>query len=91
MLNGPPWTQVYGEKCGIPLERVETHLERDDSDERHGLYRLRVRVVFHGPLSESRKETLYRVVAKCPIQKLMTTSEVQIETMPSNDAQAVGT
>src|SRR5271165_6310326 len=47
---------VFARKNGIPLERIETHVERDDSDERNGVYRLRVRVVFHGPLSASQQE-----------------------------------
>jgi putative redox protein len=72
---------VFARKNGIPLERVEVHVERDDSEERNGVYRLRVRVEFHGPLSASQTETLHRVVAKCPVHKLMTTSDVQIESV----------
>jgi putative redox protein len=70
---------MFAKKNGIPLERVESNVERDERDEGAGVYRLRSRVVFHGPLSEAQRATLYRVIAKCPIHKLMTTSEVQIE------------
>src|SRR5947209_11649405 len=51
---------------GIPLERVETHVERDDSQERAGVYRLRVRVAFHGPLTDEQRATLSPAVARCP-------------------------
>ena len=66
---------------GIPLERVETHVERDDSEEKAGVYRLRVRVAFYGPLSDEQRATLARAVSHCPVHKLMTTTEVQIETV----------
>lgn len=71
----------YAARHAIPLERVETHVERDDSQERRGVYRLRVRVAFHGPLSEDQRAALARAVSACPIHKLMTTSEVEIETV----------
>ena len=72
----------YARQHQIPLERVESHVERDDSQERHGTYVLRVRLAFHGPLTEEQRTKLYAAVAHCPIHKLMTTSEVQIETAP---------
>ena len=71
----------YAKRKGIPLERVETHVERDDSDERKGVYRLRVRVVYHGALTDEQRRALDAAVAKCPISKLMTTSEVILETV----------
>lgn len=81
----------YAKRHNLPLERVETHIESDDADERKGIYRLRVRVRFHGPLSEEQRASLTRAVAACPIHKLMTTSEVQIETVDdSQDARAAG-
>lgn len=70
----------YAKRHAIPLERVETSVERDASRERNGLYHLRVRIVFHGPLSDAQRAALERAVASCPIHKLMTTSEVEIET-----------
>jgi len=71
----------YAKRHAIPLERVETHVERDATRERAGVYRLRVRVTFHGPLSDEQRTALDRAVAACPIHKLMTTTEVEIETM----------
>lgn len=73
---------MYAKARGIPLERVETHVDRDASRERQGVYVLKVRVAFHGPLTEEQRQKLHDVVARCPIHKLMTTSDVQIETEP---------
>lgn len=72
----------YAKKNGIPLERVETHVERDDHEERSGRYALRVRLAFHGPLSDEDRARLYAAVGRCPVHKLMTTTEVVIETAP---------
>ena len=71
----------YAKRKGIPLERVEAHVERDATDERQGIYRLKVRLAFHGPLSDEQRTTLARAVAACPVHKLMTTTDVQIETV----------
>jgi putative redox protein len=72
----------YAKKNDIPLERVDSHVERDDSGERKGVYKLKVRLAFHGPLDDAQRQKLYDVVARCPIHKLMTTTEIQIETAP---------
>lgn len=71
----------YAKRHRIPLERVEAHVERDDSEERRGKYRLRVRMGFHGPMSDEQRAALGRAVAACPIHKLMTTTEIEIETV----------
>ena len=72
----------YARRNQIPLERVEAHVERDDTGERNGRYVLRVRLAFHGPLSPEQRARLYTAVAKCPVHKLMTTTEVVVETAP---------
>jgi putative redox protein len=72
----------YARRHGIPLERVESHVERDDTGERKGTYRLKVRLAFHGPLDQAQRDQLYNAVAHCPIHKLMTTTDVVIETEP---------
>lgn len=71
----------FARRNGIPLERVESHVERDDSQERTGVYKLRVRLAFHGPLTDEQRATLSRAVSHCPVHKLMTTVDVQIETV----------
>ena len=72
----------YARKNQIPLERIEADVERDDTEERKGKYVLKVRLRFHGPLSNEQRVRLYNAVSACPIQKLMTTSDVVIETAP---------
>jgi putative redox protein len=72
----------YAKRNGIPLERVSSHVERDDGDERKGTYRLRVKMEFHGPLDDAQKKKLHEVVQRCPVHKLMTTTTVEIETLP---------
>jgi putative redox protein len=71
----------YAKRHGIPLERVDTRVESDDTDERRGVYRLRVHVTFHGALSDEQRAALTRAAEMCPISKLMTTSDVQLETL----------
>ena len=71
----------YAKRKDIPLERVEAHVERDDSEERQGVYRLRVRLAFHGPLTDEQRASLLRAVSACPVHKLMTTTDVQIDTV----------
>lgn len=71
--------QWYAKRHGIPLERVETQVERDATGERAGVYKLRVTVAFFGSLTADQRQTLYRAIAACPVHKLMTTSDVQIE------------
>jgi putative redox protein len=72
----------YAKKNGIALERVESHVEHDDTEERAGKYVLRVRLAFHGPLTDAERARLYAAVSHCPIHKLMTTTDVVIETAP---------
>jgi putative redox protein len=76
----------FARRNGIPLERVESHVERDASEERKGRYKLSVRLAFHGPLTQEQRTRLYVAVGRCPVSKLMTTSEVVIETAPLDPA-----
>lgn len=69
----------YAKRNNIPLERVEVHLDRDDSQERQGTYVLKVGIAFFGALDDAQKQKLFDVVAKCPVHKLMTTTKVQVE------------
>ena len=72
----------YARRNSIPLERVESHVERDASQERQGTYTLKLRQVFHGPLTDEQRAKLHAAVARCPIHKLMTTTDVVIEVEP---------
>ena len=75
----------YARKNQIPLERVVVDIERDDTEERKGKYVLKVRLAFHGPLSSEQRQKIYNAISACPIHKLMTTSDVIIETAPLDD------
>jgi putative redox protein len=72
----------YARKNGIPLERVESHVERDASEERAGRYKLKVRLAFHGPMTDEQRSRIYAAIGRCPVHKLMTSTEVIIETAP---------
>lgn len=72
----------YAKKNGIPLEDIDVQVERDDSEERKGVYVLKVKLAFFGPLDDAQRARLYDVVSRCPVHKLMTTTEVRIETAP---------
>jgi len=76
----------YAKRNGFPLERIEAYVERDDREERSGRYKLLVRLAFHGPLTQEQRTRIYAAVARCPVSKLMTTSEVLIETAPLEPA-----
>ena len=71
----------FAKRHGLPLERVETHVDSDDSGERTGVYKLRVQVQLFGPLTDDQRAQIQRAIAACPIHKLMTTADVQIETV----------
>jgi putative redox protein len=75
----------YARRKQIPLEDVHITVERDDSAERQGSYKLRVALELRGPLSEAQREELLRVADKCPVHKLMTqvTTEVTTELVPA--------
>ena len=72
----------YAKRNGLALERADTVVERDASLERKGSYKLTVRMVYHGALSREDRERIHAAVTKCPIHKLMATTEITIETEP---------
>lgn len=71
----------YAKRHDIPLERVSSHVERDDSEERKGKYRLRVRMEFHGPLSDEQRAALARAAGACPVHMRMTRTGIEIGTL----------
>jgi len=77
---------LYAKQRGIPLEGLDVRLKRDDSQERQGIYRLDVELTLHGALDDAQRQQLLRIADKCPIHKLMTSSEVQISTQLSDGA-----
>ncbi|PKM26537.1 MAG: peroxiredoxin [Gammaproteobacteria bacterium HGW-Gammaproteobacteria-13] len=77
---------LYAKQRGLPLEGLDVKLNRDDSQERQGIYRLDVELTLHGALDDAQRQQLLRVADKCPIHKLMTSSEVQVSTQLSEGA-----
>ena len=68
----------------MPIEDIRVTVERDDSEERRGVYRLRVTLDVRGPLTDAQRQELLAVAGKCPVHKLMTqvTTEVVTELAP---------
>lgn len=70
----------YANRKQIPVEGIEVTVERDDSEERQGLYRLHVTLSVTGPLTEEQRQELLRVASKCPVDRLMTQATTEIRT-----------
>lgn len=71
----------YAQRNGIPVEGIHVGVVRDASQERQGIYRLTTRIALSGPLSAEQHDRLIAVAAKCPVHKLMSEVETQIETI----------
>ncbi|NDZ16097.1 osmotically inducible protein OsmC [Variovorax sp. WS11] len=71
---------VYAQHKGIPVEEIEVVVNRDDSQERQGLYKLDSTLHVTGALSEEQKAALLRVAGKCPLHRLMSEVKTEIET-----------
>ena len=76
----------YARKKGIPVDDVQTVIERDGSGERTGVYKLAARMKISGVLTDEQLAELLAVAKKCPVHKLMTdvTTEIttEMERMP---------
>jgi len=74
-------TLWYARRKLMPIEDIRVTVERDDSEERRGVYRLRVTLDVSGPLTDAQRQELLAVAGKCPVHKLMTqvTTEVVTE------------
>jgi len=55
-------------------------VSRDDSEERRGVYRLRVTLALTGALTDAQRHELLTVAEKCPVHKLMTVVKTEIIT-----------
>ena len=70
----------YANRKQIPLEDLSVAVERDDSQERQGVYRLSVTLTLGGPLTEAQRQELLNVAGKCPVHKLMAQVKTEITT-----------
>jgi len=71
----------YANRKGIPLADIEVSVDRDDSEERKGSYKLSVSLALGGPLSDAQRQELLNVAAKCPVHRLMTQVTTEITTV----------
>jgi putative redox protein len=72
---------VYAKRKGIPVEGVEVAIDRDDSGERQGIYKLTASLRVTGALSDAQRDELKRVVSQRPAHKLMTAVKTEIDTV----------
>jgi putative redox protein len=70
----------YANRKQMPVQDLAVSVDRDNSKEREGVYRLTSRIRIGGPLSDAQIEELRSVAGKCPIHRLMTKVETTIET-----------
>jgi putative redox protein len=70
----------YAKRKGIPLADLEVTVERDDSGERQGVYKLATTLHLGGELSDAQRQELLAVARKCPVHKLMTSVTTEITT-----------
>ena len=71
----------YANRKGIPLQDIEVVVDRDASDERKGVYRLKTALRLGGDLSPAQRDELIKVAGKCPVHKLMTDVKTEVETV----------
>ena len=70
----------YANRKQIPLDDIHVSVDRDDSEERQGTYRLRVTLQLTGALTDAQRAELLAVAGKCPVHKLMTQVKTEIST-----------
>jgi len=70
----------YAQRKNIPLEDVQVKIDRDNSQERQGHYRLAASIELGGELSEAQRHELLSVAEKCPVHKLMTSVTTEVTT-----------
>ena len=73
-------TLWYARRKNIPIDGIEATVERDDSEERKGTYRLRLTLSLTGDLTDAQRQELLAVADKCPVHRLMATVTTEIST-----------
>jgi putative redox protein len=81
----------YAKRKNIPVEGITVAVDRDNSQEHTGIYRLHATLSLTGALNASQREELLRVAEKCPIHKLMTEVTTEISTVLSGSAESAPT
>ncbi|MEY4575300.1 MAG: hypothetical protein RL701_3 [Pseudomonadota bacterium] len=70
----------FANRHHMQVDDIRVQVDRDDSQERQGTYRLDTQIEITGPLSEEQRASLLRVAGKCPVHKLMTEVKTEITT-----------
>jgi putative redox protein len=70
----------YARRNGIPVDEIEVAVDRDQSEERTGTYRLDTKLKLGGNLTDGQRRELLSVASKCPVHKLMTSVQTIIQT-----------
>ena len=78
--------RLYAQKKDIPLTGVTVEVTHDATQEQKGRYTLNVKLTLKGVLSDAQRDELHRVADRCPVHKLMTTADINIETPLSEGA-----
>jgi putative redox protein len=70
----------YAKRKNIPVEDIQISIDRDNSEERQGVYRLAASISLGGELTDAQRQELLAVAEKCPVQKLMTSVKTEVTT-----------
>jgi putative redox protein len=70
----------YANRKGIAVAEIEVSIERDQSQEKAGTYRLDSKLKLGGNLTQEQRLELLSVASKCPVSKLMTSVQTVIQT-----------
>lgn len=71
----------YAQRKKIGVQDIEVQVDRDTSQERQGVYRLKTTLKVTGELSDAQKQELLMAAGKCPVHKLMTQVRTEVETV----------
>lgn len=69
---------LYAQRKGIEVDTLDITLERDDSQERQGVYTLNGTLRLPDNLTPEQKQSLLSISERCPIHKLATQAEVNV-------------
>lgn len=76
----------YAQRKGIDLGALAIAVQRDDSEEAKGIYRLAAEITFDDALGEADRQKLLQIADRCPVQKLMTAAETVVTTREADPA-----
>ena len=71
---------MYANRKRIPVDNIEITVERDQSEEKKGVYRINTKLKLSGNLTDVQRHELLSVASNCPVYKLVTSVQTVIET-----------